>query len=189
MRAESVLEASIRTKETLRERDEVLETIEDVGREMVTALDAGRKVVLFGNGGSAADAQHIAAELAGKFRHERPGLPALALTTNTSSLTAIANDFDYETVFSRQVDGLVEPCDIAVGISTSGTSANVVAGVRAANGLDATTVGLTGESGGDLVDDADYCIRAPSEDTARIQEAHITIGHILAGHVEAELFA
>jgi D-sedoheptulose 7-phosphate isomerase len=188
MRAETVLEESIATKEAMRRETDLLETVERVGAEMVAALEDGHKVLLFGNGGSAADAQHIAAELAGKFRAVRPGLPALALTTNTSSLTAIANDFDYGTVFARQVDAVGQDGDVAVGISTSGTSENVVAGVREANAVGATTVGLTGRGGGELGSVADYCVGVPSEDTARIQEAHITVGHILSGHVEAELF-
>lgn len=189
MRAEEILEESVAVKQQMREHPDVLETIEAVGTDMTAALETGATVVLFGNGGSAADAQHIAAELAGKFRKPRPGLPALALTTNTSSLTAIANDFDYETVFARQVDGVVDPDDVVVGISTSGTSANVVEGIREANGIGATTVGLTGRGGGDLAALADHCITVPSDDTARIQEAHITIGHILCEHVEGELFA
>lgn len=188
MHTESVVEASIEAKRALLNDEAALAAVERVGEEMADALADGQKVVLFGNGGSAADAQHIAAELAGKFRRERPGLPALALTTNTSSVTAIANDFGYETVFERQVDGVVVPGDVVVGISTSGTSANVVAGIEAANDRGATTVGFTGASGGDLADITDICVNVPSEDTARIQEVHITAGHAVSGMVEERLF-
>lgn len=188
MRAERVLKDSIETKRALLDDDERLTQIETVGQKLAETLRNGGKAVLFGNGGSAADAQHIAAELAGKFRRERPGLPVAALTTNTSSLTAIANDFEYGTVFSRQVRGMAKSGDVVIGISTSGTSENVVRGIREAKDIGATTVGLTGDDGGDLVDIADHCIRVPSADTARIQEAHITIGHIICGQVEDELF-
>lgn len=189
MRSSDVFEASIETKAAFVDDEEALATVDEVGHEIADALAAEHKVVLFGNGGSAADAQHIAAELAGKFRRERPGLPALALTTNSSSVTAIANDFGYESVFARQVEGVVTAGDIVVGLSTSGTSANVVAGVETANDLGATTVGLTGATGGTLVDVVDTCVRVPSRDTARIQEVHITVGHALAGIVEEVLFA
>ena len=188
MGAETELQESIAVKEALLDSQDELAKIHQVGRDISAALEAGNKVVLFGNGGSAADAQHIAAELAGKFRLHRNSLPAISLTTNTSSLTAIANDYNYETVFARQVNGLVNAGDVAVGISTSGTSENVVEGITAANDLGATTVALTGEDGGDLVDIVDTCLQAPSTDTARIQEVHITIGHILCGQVEADLF-
>ncbi len=188
MRSREALEASIETKAAFIEDEEAIDAVETVGHEMTEALDAGNKVVLFGNGGSAADAQHISAELAGKFQRERPGLPALALTTNSSSVTAIANDFGYDSVFARQVEGIVTSGDVVVGISTSGRSGNVIAGVEAADDIGVTTVGLTGESGGPLVDAVDICVRVPSQDTARIQEVHITVGHIVAGIVEEVLF-
>ncbi|WP_276271754.1 D-sedoheptulose-7-phosphate isomerase [Haloarcula litorea] len=188
MRTERVFEESVAAKRRYLDDEDALATVERVGEAMAEALAAGDKVVLFGNGGSAADAQHIAAELSGKFRRERPGLPAVALTTNTSSVTAIANDFGYETVFARQVEGMVSAGDVVVGISTSGTSENVLRGIEAAADLGATTVGLTGESGGDLAGMVDHCVTAPSADTARIQEVHITVGHAVCGIVEGMLF-
>jgi D-sedoheptulose 7-phosphate isomerase len=151
------------------------------------ALKNGKKVVLFGNGGSAADAQHIACELAGRFKLERRGLPAIALTTNTSTITAIANDYGYDKVFSRQVEAIVDKGDIVIGISTSGKSPNVIEGVKAAKEHGAITVGLTGAEGGRLEKVVDICIKVPSDDTPRIQETHITIGHIICQLVEESL--
>jgi D-sedoheptulose 7-phosphate isomerase len=139
---------------------------------------------LFGNGGSAADAQHLAAELVGRYQHERRALPALALTANTSTLTAIGNDYSYERVFARQLEALGSPGDVAVGISTSGKSPNVLSAMRTAKEIPVTTVGMTGMQGGDLAGLADYCICVPSEQTPRIQEGHILIGHILCEVIE-----
>lgn len=183
-----VIAASEATKRRLRENEATVERIERVARLLAETLADGNRVVLFGNGGSAADAQHIAAELSGKFRQDRPPLPALAVTANNSAVTAIANDFGYETVFARQVRGLVSEGDAAIGISTSGSSENVIRGVRAANDQRATTVGLTGADGGELATVADHTIRVPSDDTARIQEAHITVGHAICGIVEAAIY-
>ena len=154
---------------------------------IVTALKAGGKVVLFGNGGSAADAQHLAGELVGRFKLERRALPAIALTTNTSTLTAMANDCGYETVFSRQVEALVSEKDVVMAISTSGNSPNVIEAIKTAKMRGAKTIGLTGGSGGKLAEVADLVIIVPSNDTPRIQEAHITIGHIVCELVEKEL--
>ena len=154
---------------------------------IVTAVKAGGKVVRFGNGGSAADAQHLAGELVGRFKLERRALPAIALTTNTSTLTAMANDCGYETVFSRQVEALVNEKDVVIAISTSGNSPNVIEAVKAAKKKGAGTIGLTGGSGGKLAEAADLVITVPSNDTPRIQEAHITIGHIVCELVEREL--
>lgn len=144
--------------------------------------------MLFGNGGSAADAQHIACEFVGKFNKERRGLPAISLTTNTSCLTAIANDYSYDLAFSRQIEAFVNRGDIVIGISTSSMSKSVVNGVIRARELGAITVGLTGKDGGELAKHVDVCIRVPSSDTPRIQEAHITIGHIISQLVEEALF-
>ncbi len=149
----------------------------------------GGKVLLFGNGGSAADAQHIAAEFLGRFSQDRSPLPALALTTDTSALTAISNDYSFEEVFARQVRGLGRPGDVAVAISTSGQSPNVVAGVVAARQRGLSSIGLTGGDGGLLARSVDIPIIVPSFSTARIQECHITIGHILCEVVETLLFA
>lgn len=145
-------------------------------------------MVLFGNGGSAADAQHIATELAGRYKLERPPLPALALTTNTSTLTAIANDYNFDQVFSRQVEALIAPGDIAVGISTSGQSPNVLRAIEVARSKGATTLGLTGQKGLQLAANVDLCLTVPSTDTPRIQETHIIVGHILCDLVEQALF-
>ena len=163
-------------------------TIARMAEILIRAFRNGGKVLLFGNGGSAADAQHIAAELAGRFRLDRPPLPALALTTNTSALTAIANDYDYMQVFARQVEPLAQPGDVVIGISTSGNSPNVLEGLRAASARGATTIGLTGRHGQTMAHLTDLCLLVPSADTARIQEAHITIGHILCDLVEQALF-
>lgn len=185
--AETV-EESIKVKTALCESPFELEKIRKVTNVIVEALRKGHKVVLFGNGGSAADAQHIACELAGRFKKERPGIPAISLTTNTSALTAIANDYSYEEVFSRQVQSIVNEGDVVIGISTSGNSANVIKGVGAAKQKGALTVGLTGATGGKLEKVVDICIKVPSTDTPRIQEVHITIGHIICQLVEEGLF-
>ena len=147
------------------------------------------KVLLFGNGGSAADAQHIAAELGGKYYFQRPPLAALALHTNTSLVTAIGNDLSYDRIFALQVLALAGPHDVVIGISTSGTSENVLAGIRVAKAQGSRTIGLTGASGGSLKELADCCICVPSSDTPRIQEAHILIGHIVCELVENRLFS
>lgn len=154
---------------------------------LATAFRRGNKVVLFGNGGSAADAQHIACELQGKFYRQRAPLPAIALTTNTSILTAIANDYGYEEVFARQVKALVKSGDIAIGISTSGNSPNVILAISEAKKSGATTVAFTG-IGGKLSKAADYTLSVPSRETPRIQEAHITMGHVICSLVEDALF-
>ncbi len=162
-------------------------TLIEIADRLVQAFRKGNKVLLFGNGGSAADAQHIAGELAGKFYQDREPLPALALTTNTSSLTAIANDYGFETVFARQIQGLIKEGDIVIGISTSGASPNVIRGIEKAKQLGATTVAFTG-AGGTLKDIADYVLSIQSNDVPRIQEVHITAGHIICYLVEQALF-
>lgn len=162
--------------------------VERAARALIGALRKKRKVLLFGNGGSAADAQHIAAELVGRFLSERRGLPAIALTTNSSNLTAIANDYGYDASFSRQVEALGEKGDVAIAISTSGNSANVIAGVRRARALGLVTVGFLGRDGGKLKGLVDFALVVPSKDTQRIQETHITLGHVLCELVEDALF-
>ena len=154
---------------------------------LVTSYRSGGAMILFGNGGSAADAQHIAAELLGRFTLDRPGLPAHALNVNTSALTAIANDFDFEAVFARQVAAIGRPGDVAVGLSTSGNSRNVLAAVRAAKERGMVTIGLTGADGGQLMQEADHCLCVPSHDTPRIQECHILVGHIWCEIIERAL--
>ncbi len=154
---------------------------------IVEAYRNGGKLILFGNGGSAGDAQHIAAELVGRFERERRALPAIALTTNTSTLTAIGNDYDYSKIFSRQVEAWAQPADVVIGISTSGNSPNVLEGIAAAKAKGAKTIGLTGEKGGKLASQADLCLKVPSTSTARIQESHIMIGHLLCLLVEQQI--
>ena len=180
-------EESIRVKQAfLHDHLEMLTQVIDV---IVAAFRNGNKLLLFGNGGSAADAQHIAAEFTNRFRIERPPLPALALTTDTSALTAIANDYDYARVFVKQLQALGRAGDVAVAISTSGNSPNVLAAVETCKKLKIATVGLTGGTGGKMVGKVDYllCVAA-SRDTARIQETHILIGHVICEMVDQQLF-
>ncbi len=154
---------------------------------IVSSLRSGGKLILFGNGGSAGDAQHIAAELLGRFEKERRALPAIALTTNTSTLTAIANDYDYAKIFSRQIEALGNPGDIVLAISTSGNSANVLKAVESAKAKGIKSIGLTGEKGGKLAALVALCLKVPSTNVARIQESHIMIGHILSLLVEEKM--
>ena len=154
---------------------------------MTAAFRDGRKVLWFGNGGSAADAQHLAAEFSGRFLRERAGLPSEALTVNTSALTAIANDFGYENVFVRQIEAFVRPGDVVVGITTSGSSKNVVRGLEEAKRRGAMTVAFTGNGGGAVAEIADLILLGPSGYSAIVQEVHITMGHIICDLVEQEL--
>lgn len=159
--------------------------IEKIADALVKAYKNKKKMVLFGNGGSAADAQHLATELLGGFtNHNRKSLPALALTTDTSALTAIGNDYKFEDVFSRQVDAMVNEGDVVIAISTSGNSENVLRGVRSGRKKGAVIVGFTGETGGKLKAECDFCLCVPSRNTAHIQETHITVGHSLCAIVE-----
>lgn len=151
------------------------------------ALRAGNKLIVFGNGGSAADSQHIAAELVGRYTLERRGLPAVALTTDTSILTSVANDYGFDQVFARQIEALAVPGDVALGISTSGNSSNVELGLRGAKQIGGiVTAAFLGKSGGTIRELVDHAIVIPSQDTARIQECHITLGHVLCELVEAD---
>ena len=159
--------------------------IEQIARRMSAALSNGGKIFWMGNGGSAADSQHLAAELVGRFSRERSALPSIALTTDTSIITAIANDYGFDTVFARQVEALCSADDVVVGISTSGNSENVMRGIKKAREVGAYTVGLSGGKGGRLKDAADTCLVIPSTTTARIQEGHILVGHILCDWMEA----
>ncbi|MFH1859468.1 MAG: D-sedoheptulose 7-phosphate isomerase [bacterium] len=165
--------------------------IKDVAEATEMIIDAYRqhkKVLICGNGGSAADAQHMAGELVGRFKMERQALGAIALTTDTSILTAVGNDYGFDDIFSRQIEALVEPGDVVIGISTSGNSPNVLKGIAMANSKKAMTIGLAGKDGGRLRDLADLCIVVPSLNTPRIQESHITIIHIICLLVEQSLF-
>jgi D-sedoheptulose 7-phosphate isomerase len=162
---------------------------ERIAVEMARAILQGKKVLWCGNGGSAADSQHLAAELMGRFRRERRGLPSIALTTDTSALTAIGNDYGYEKVFQRQVEALCNIGDVLVGISTSGNSKNVCLALESARKIGAFTAALTGEGGGAMLKIAEVTLRVPSKDTARIQEGHILCGHMLCDWVELSVCA
>jgi len=159
-----------------------------VAEVMITSLRAGGKILFFGNGGSAMDAGHLAAELAGRFYRDRPGLAGISLSDGTASLTAIANDYAYDDVFARQIRGLGRPGDVAVGLTTSGNSANVVNALLAARETGLVTVALTGSSGGKVAAIADLCIRVPTDDTPRVQEACMHLGHTICEIVEREMF-
>lgn len=182
------LNESANIKRQIAEDPELLGLVIKIAELIVEAYRNGKKVILFGNGGSAADAQHIAAELVGRYCIDRDPLPAIALTTNTSSLTAIGNDYTFDIVFTRQLKALGHNGDIAIGISTSGNSKNIVQALKIAKEKGLVTVGFTGKSGGKVRDIADYCVCVPSNNTPRIQEGHITIGHIICEIVESELF-
>ena len=163
--------------------------LETLGEDMVGILRGGGKILFIGNGGSAADAQHLAAELVGRFQRQRRAYAALALTTDSSILTAVANDYSYDSVFTRQIEALCRPEDMLFAISTSGNSANIIAAVAAAAKIGAVTIGLSGRDGGRLAKIASSCLTVPGTSTARIQEAHILIGHILCQWVEDALEA
>ena len=180
------IERSIQTKSELLKTK--VELIDQIAKEIIDALKHGNKVMWFGNGGSAADAQHLACELVSKLYLERKALASIALTTNTSELTAIANDYDFDQVFARQIEALTNPGDIVIGITTSGNSPNVIEGIKEAKRHGAITIGFTGTSGGKLKGHVDYLLTVPSEETPHIQESHIMIGHIICYIVEKELF-
>lgn len=166
--------------------DALLPQISAVAQALRNCLERGGKILLMGNGGSAADCQHIAAEIVGRYKKERRGLPAIALTTDTSILTSIGNDYGFEFIFSRQVEALCNPQDIVIGFSTSGNSVNVIRGIEKAKEIGATTVLMSGGMGGKLAGLCDFSLIMPSNDTPRIQEAHIFIGHSLCDLLEAE---
>lgn len=153
--------------------------IELIGYKCKDAIEHGNTLFFMGNGGSAADSQHIAAEMVGRFMKERKGLPSIALTTDTSILTAVGNDYGYDEVFSRQVEALVKPNDVVFGITTSGNSSNIINAIHKAKESGALTIGLTGKDGGQLKEICEHCLIIPSNNTARIQEAHILIGHMI----------
>ncbi len=178
---------SIAVKQLLLKDDSFLKLLEGTAHLVCDALRAGNKVLFMGNGGSAADAQHLAAEFTGRYLLERRALPALALNVNTSSITAIGNDYSFDIIFSRQIEALGVPGDVAIGLSTSGNSRNILLAMQAARERKLTTVAMTGHSGGLLNDAVDICLRIPSVETPRIQECHIMAGHILCEIVEHEL--
>lgn len=187
-RVSDILRASIATKQLLYHDMPTQKRIALVSEITIKAMRAGNKVLLFGNGGSAADSQHIAAEFVGRFAFDRAPLPALALSVNTSCLTAIGNDYGFDFVFARQIEALGRGGDVAIGISTSGNSPNVLLAMTTAKRMGIHTVAFTGLDGGKLKDAVDHCICAPSKETPRIQECHILIGHIISELVEKALF-
>jgi len=172
----------------LLESEEYLSVVVAAADAMTKGLRSGNKILFFGNGGSAADAQHLAAELSGRFMRERPSLSGWALTTNSSALTAIGNDYSFEDIFARQLEGIGSTGDIAFAISTSGNSLNVIKAVEVARRRNLISIALAGKSGGRLRDLVDHCICIPSDHTPRIQEAHILTGHILCELIEEEMF-
>ena len=187
--ASKIIAATLRDTAQLHTRlpDAQLAFIAKAGALMARAIKTGHKIIWFGNGGSATQSQHMAGEFVGRFRAERRSLPSISLTENMASVTAIGNDYAFEQIFSRQLEGLAAPGDVAVGLSTSGNSPNVIEALRTAKTLRISTVGLTGGSGGRMASLCDVCIRVPSTVTARIQEVHLTIGHIFCGLVEDAL--
>jgi len=164
------------------------EKINKIAQLIVNCYENNGKIILFGNGGSAADAQHIAAELMGKYKIKRKSLPAIALTTNTSIISALSNDYEFDIIFEKQIEGLVDKKDVVIGISTSGNSENVLRGVLRAKKIGAKAIAFTGKNGGKLKNKVDILLNVPSDNTPRIQEAHITIGHIVCGIVENKIF-
>jgi D-sedoheptulose 7-phosphate isomerase len=162
----------------------VAQLIADAARLIIASMRNGRKLIVFGNGGSAADAQHLSAELVGRYRQDRRAFPAIALTTDSSALTSISNDYGFDTIFSRQLEALGKPGDVVVAISTSGNSPNVLQALATSKKLGIASIGLTGKSGGKLRGSVDVCLSVPSDSTPRIQEAHSLIIHILSGIVE-----
>ena len=179
------IKASIRAKESLLNQVDVIQRIADF---LTETLKRGGKILIAGNGGSAADAQHFASEILGRFKMERKALPAIALTTDTSVLTAIGNDYSFDRIFSRQVEGLGKQGDIFIGISTSGNSLNVIEALKKAKELGLKTVGFTGRDGGKMKELCDILLRVDSDNTPRIQESHIAVIHILCELVENSLF-
>ena len=184
-RVKNLLNISADLKKTVAET--LSSEILDAAQKIQGRLEAGGKLLLMGNGGSAGDAQHIAAELVGRFKKERKAIPALALTVDTSSLTALGNDYGFDTIFERQVEAFANKNDTVIGISTSGNSENIIRAVNKANSIGAFTIGLLGNDGGKLKDAVNLPIIIPSNDTARIQEVHITIGHIICEIIEEDL--
>ncbi len=177
------------TKQALANSPEAIAAIEQAAQKCVEVYQRGNKILIAGNGGSAADAQHMAAELSGRFNFDRPGIPAIALTSNASALTAIANDYGYSKVFSRQAQAYGQPGDLFVGISTSGNSENILMAIEQCSSQGMETIGLTGITGGKMAQACDLCIQIPSDSTPRVQECHILIVHMLCAAVEEVLFA
>ena len=182
------IEDSYKVKEKILSDSSLLKLINEVSRKAIDIYKNGNKTLIAGNGGSAADAQHIAGEFVSRFYFDRPGLASQALTTDSSILTSIANDYGYKRLFARQIQANGNCGDMFIAISTSGNSANIIEALKECKNKDILTVGLTGESGGKMVELCDYCIKVPSSSTPRIQESHILIGHIICSVVEEALF-
>jgi D-sedoheptulose 7-phosphate isomerase len=185
---QNIIKASIDVKQQLLQNEPLLRTIESVIAAITKALQDGKRIYFCGNGGSAADAQHLAAEFSGRFYTDRKALPAEALHCNTSYLTAVANDYSYDVVYARLIDGLGQSGDVLVGLSTSGNSSNIVKAFETAKAKGILTVGFTGASGGQMRLLSDFLISVPSNDTPRIQESHILVGHIICQFVEENYF-
>lgn len=183
------IEESLQVKKQILENNELIAQIARAIEAITNAFRNGNKVFFCGNGGSAADAQHLAAELSGKFYLDRPPLPAEACHVNSSFITAVANDYSFEKAYARYIEGAGQPGDLLVGISTSGNSGNIIQALEQAKKTGMVTIGMTGESGGRLKNSVDILINVPSDDTPRIQEAHILIGHIVCEQVEKNIFA
>ncbi|KHD35749.1 phosphoheptose isomerase [Clostridium acetobutylicum] len=185
---EAQIRSSIEAKEKILKDGQYIEQIQSIVEIVIQAYKSGKKVLLCGNGGSAADSQHIAAEFVSKFRLDRKALPAIALTVNTSVLTSIGNDYSYKNIFERQVEAFGQEGDVLIGISTSGNSENITLAFKKAREIGVTTIGFLGKDGGENKNYCDFPLIVPSEDTPRVQEAHIMIGHIVCDIVEKELF-
>ena len=185
----NIIEASIQVKQLLLQDEEILQTVVNATSEIVSSLKAGGRLYFCGNGGSAADAQHLAAEFSGRFYKDRNALPAEALHVNTSYVTAVGNDYGFDVIYSRLVEGIMHKGDVLVGLSTSGNSANIVKAFEAATAKGIITIGFTGLTGGVLKSMSNYLINIPSADTPRIQESHIMIGHIICQLAEEQYFA
>lgn len=185
---QSIISASIDVKKQILSDTAFLANIERVVEVVTAAFQNGKKVLFCGNGGSAADAQHLAAEFSGRFYKDRKALPSEALHCNSSYLTAVANDYSYDVIYSRLVEGICEEGDVLIGLSTSGNSKNILNAFAAARDKKVITIGFTGANGGQMKDAGDYLINVPSTDTPRIQESHIMIGHIICELVEAKIF-
>lgn len=184
----SIISSSINVKQTILSDGSLIPVIEQVSNELVKCLRNGNRIYFCGNGGSAADAQHLAAEFSGRFYTDRKALPAEALHVNTSYLTAVANDYSYDVVYSRLIDGIANEGDVVVGLSTSGNSTNIVKAFESARAKKIVTVGFTGKEGGKMKGLSDFLINIPSNDTPRIQESHIMLGHIICQMVEELYF-
>lgn len=187
-RIQEIIAASIAVKQTILNDAGIQKTVQDITDAVVAAFEAGHRVMFCGNGGSAADAQHLAAEFSGRFYKNRRALPSDALHCNSSYLTAVANDYSYDDIYSRLVDGTMEKGDVLIGISTSGNSPNIVKAFETARTKGITTVGFTGAGGGKMKELSDYLLNIPSTDTPRIQESHIMLGHIICELTESAIF-